>query len=1152
MSLTYDPASKLQRITINTVSHQDSNGTCLVIHPVAPSLPLHFYSRSPLLFPSRSRAAGCHVFTSPVRPACLHHTTPHPQTQSAKPPTMALTLAKSEVAHYLHATLERFDTIAIQEISRLLYAAAAHVAVKQELVELSYDERNHIFTLKHHNCYGSQLDEALGRIIRNYVANESDAVTRFAECALGDPFDDEEIGSEQGVTQSVCYKVSITHMVSFDGINTYGKAKAFYIRDLPPPVRNRMKSRHNVEHLATAISLRHVRVEAQSEEQVFGGSVGTTLPKLTDDEKDDMHWLFKLLSFASFTRKITLPVTREPVPEVMRRDFNGKEPAIGQWLEGMGETGQIDPEVQPEMGGEQFQFARGRTLQNDFTARIRKPKGIPLADHQLPESPQDEQPDVKPSGGFAALMRSDAIGDTSSGSESGDSGSDEVNPFEGMKQVKTTEPAKSEGVSAPGAAFTPLSTPQEQQKSSFIHAAPTTNAASSRAHPNKSQFVAATPSSQGDTTSEGGFPNDGRSYARADRFGLTGDAANHVAWEKENAASLLHHHSRRLPLTYDAMASTRAESVSTSFSAGLNPRMDSQPIAAVTPMSYNETPLGGNEPWAKNVVRPDIFVPTGNLVSTDVPIADTGRPKPPQYPPGLVNTYADVANTRRSPWQYPPGLYPALGSNERQQPKIINATNASPGNAQSRHPTASQIPARETSSKSTGQGNDDLMSFKDDDDVPLVEHDKAQEEEAPRLYRTMRQQAGPKPKTKQQKKKKHNKGSSSKSTASRPAVLELPSPPPPPKPKPPTAVKPNEKSQGIVRPESSLHLEQAVSDLVVSCYLDGEFTGVEVSFGLALMTDAGDLIVNRGLRSADMQEMLDELPSEHRNTVFPLVLGRLREDGVYLLRLPTTLSGTTSPYVGDSRLLDAWQDDDGPHRIDDKRIFEINVTVPGGSEWLIVFDQDMPDDLEIRLLQDFQQQTSIYVHYPERVWDARIRTRSSGFKHPELDEDLERNIETFIKTFNTIRRGGGSGSEPNFEAVVPNNAFVVTNVLAKRVLIRNLMLRDWETPTSSWVVSQVWDLHVQYSPSSLSRAGNSSLTVSASDETTMRGQGRLWWEASLVVDEVPHQEEDGTLEILLNEIVAKLDSVGMPPIGAVPKVKPDKEKKASKAYVPYW
>jgi hypothetical protein len=476
---------------------------------------------------------------------------------------MALTVAQSDIAHYLHATLERFDTVATQEISRLFYAAAAHVAVEHGLVELSYDERDHVFTLKHHNCFGGQLDEALGRIIRKHVASEPDAVARFAECALGDPLDDDEFGSEQSVAHGEDRQALTIHVVNFDGINAHGKAKAFHLRDLPPLLCNRALCRHNIEHLATMVSLRRVRLDPRDDEQhIFGGSLGNTLPKLSSAEQDDMHWLLQVLSFSPFTRTTTVSVPRDPEPEVAHRRFAGKEPAIGQWLEGMGETRQIDPEVQSEMGGEQFKFARSRTLQNDSIARVRKPKGVPLADHQLPEGLPLEQPDTTPSGGggFAALMGSGAIGDTSSESDSSESGSDEVDPFKNMKPVRVVELAKSDDVSTSGGAFTPSSTPRGQDQSVFTIATRTANALSSGSHQTGSHILAATPSSQGAPRSEGGFPNDGRSYAKADRWGLTGDAANHVAWEKENSVSLLTHRGKRAPRTYDDLASTRAES----------------------------------------------------------------------------------------------------------------------------------------------------------------------------------------------------------------------------------------------------------------------------------------------------------------------------------------------------------------------------------------------------------------------------------------------------------------------------------------------------------------------------------------------------------------------------------------------------------------
>jgi hypothetical protein len=460
------------------------------------------------------------------------------------------------------------------------------------------------------------------------------------------------------------------------------------------------------------------------------------------------------------------------------------------------------------------------------------------------------------------------------------------------------------------------------------------------------------------------------------------------------------------------------------------------------------------------------------------------------------------------------------------------------------------------STKTTAQENDNLMSFNDNDDAPFVEHGKAQDEEPPRLHRTMRQQAGG---SKKQQKKKNAKSNSSRSTTHRPAVLELPSPPPPPGPKrkPSTDVKADAKAQAPVEPDRSIHIEKAISDLFWSSSLDEELAGVEVRFGLALMTDAEDLIADRGSRFEDMQEKLDELPPQNRSALFQLALGRRHEDAVYLLKLPTTLSGSLSPYAGEARLVETFFDEKS-HGIRERKLYEINITVPGSHEWLLVFDQDAPEDVKISLLEDVQQKPSIYVHYPERVWDARIRARSSeSNKHPELDKDLHRTIKTFLKTFDTTRgvSGGGSKTEaldglPDFEAVVPDNAFVVTNVLAKRELTRNLITHrseDTTSPLPSWVVSQVWDLLVK--PSSLTRAGGSSVTVFAKDEKAMCFEGRLWWEAALLYEKAP--QEEGVVETLLNEIVAKLDAVGMPAVTAA-KAKPDKGKKAKEDYVPFW
>jgi len=61
-------------------------------------------------------------------------------------------------------------------------------------------------------------------------------------------------------------------------------------------------------------------------------------------------------------------------------------------------------------------------------------------------------------------------------------------------------------------------------------------------------------------------------------------------------------------------------------------------------MSYAETPLGGDEPWANNVVAPIVPVPTGTLIDTNESVQGDGRPKAPKFPPGLFPPLGSFSN----------------------------------------------------------------------------------------------------------------------------------------------------------------------------------------------------------------------------------------------------------------------------------------------------------------------------------------------------------------------------------------------------------------------------------------------------------------------------------------------------------------------------
>lgn len=389
-----------------------------------------------------------------------------------------------------------------------------------------------------------------------------------------------------------------------------------------------------------------------------------------------------------------------------------------------------------------------------------------------------------------------------------------------------------------------------------------------------------------------------------------------------------------------------------------------------------------------------------------------------------------------------------------------------------------------------------LMNF-DDDDLPPIERVKLQQEiNPPRLFHTMRQQA---------KSKHHNKKSKVSNTkpgTSRPATLELPSPPPPPRE---TKVAESQKQKHDVKSEqpaesaSLICFQKAIASLLQSLPCGAENSDVVIQFGLTLMTNAEDLAAKKALRCAELQDVLDRRPTERYRTTFLTAIGRKNKDGIHLLRLPTTLPGSESPYAGSSQLTSAWIDCE-EYGINDRRLYEITIVAPGGHEWMLVFDQGSPEDVQI-MLSDAHQQ-SVYVHYPLRVWDARVQLLPAA--GPEPESILKSKIMTFLKTFNTPKPTSDK-ERPFFDATIPDAAFRVTSVLLKRVLATKLR-------SGTWKVTQAYNLHVD-----LNR-GN--VSVFAKTENLMEQEGRIWWEAALQYD---GREE---FESTMNEVMERLDDVG--------------------------
>jgi hypothetical protein len=1003
---------------------------------------------------------------------------------------MAHNLSTRATAHYLHATLEQFDRVAVQEITRRFEGAASTIHSEPGPYTLKYDERDHVFSLTCQNHVGPALNEKLGHIIRDYVASGPATVTRFAECETEDLFyeDDEQLEEKDAKPIFDSPPPPDIHVVNFDGINPLGRAKAFRVQDLPHGLRFRTRTRH--ENLANAITFRRVRWNQSSEQHEFDASVGHELQELSKDEEADITLLLDILVFSEFTAKVLIPKPHDPEPGSRNFEFVDEEPSVRQWLEGTGSTRQDDPGDEPVMSGDAQRFANGPSLQLNPLGRVRKPLGMTLSELREPERVvQPDRSEEQINNTFAALMKSGADGD--SDTVSSETTADEASIIESIKPGTIEELVR-------GASDQSV-TEELTQPSDWSAIDNNTDAALART---KTGYGRA-----GDVLAPGhkplrpdeNFPKYDRSYANVDGVGLCGDAVNQVNWENENATELWKHRNNSTPRTYEALALSRAESVSASRQDGRHLHL--KPITSITPMSYAETPLGGDEPWANNVVPPTITVPTGTLIHTNESVNGDGQSKTPLFPHGL---------------------FPPLGSSGKKQTTGTKASALTMGNSSTRaiskaralHPHDAQPTLH-----SSEEEEELLMTFDDETLLP-IERVQPQQDNHPRIFHTMRQQAQ---KNKNQKKKP--KTSTTKAANLRPAMLELPSPPPAPKPQRDTKSADTQKQRSDlppIDPAPLILLQQAIASLLKSSTHDVREADVVIQFGLALMTGAENLMANKALRCAELQDVLERRPAQRCHTTFLTAMGRKNKDGVYHLRLPTTLPGNESPYTGSSQLVSAWTDGERCGIID-RRLYEITIVAPGGPEWMLVFDQESPQDVQITLADARQQ--SVYVHYPQRVWDARIRLLPTA--GPEPESALKSKIMTFLNTFNNPK-ATEDNPRPFFDATIPDASFQVVSVLAKRVLTTTLR-------SGTWRVTQTCDLHLD--------ATRGSVKAFAKEEGVMELEGRIWWEAALQYDS---GEDFGST---MNEIMERLDDVGCPEDGAgTQKARKSKENE----HIPYW
>lgn len=1038
---------------------------------------------------------------------------------------MALSIStaqRHELAHYFHASLTRFSSLAVQEITRRFHRSAEDSINTADLdsLLLSFDSENHIFALTCRNSRGCDLDALLARTILNYVASEDVEAIRFPEASYGDPFDDCDPDLEEIEEQPTPQQPIEVHALSFDGINTYGKAKAFRLRELPPALQCRAKSRDSTADAGKMITLRHVKWDQGTEMHMFNGNIGEQFAQMPAEDYEDLNILLELVDFKPILRTIINPPkgTREAPPR--RWEFIGEEPTVSQWLAGVGETRQVDPDAEPEIAKDALKFSQNGSMQQPTTGRIRMPKGVSFAALQArAEDQEQDRSEAQANNAFSRFLMGRTGADSASESEESEEVNSEASQekatddfFSRMKRKARESPSETIKTPTPHPEKTTAATRLLTTKASTVG--------------NLQNDSATTPlTTLGTSTPDHGFPSYNRRYAKVDTWGLTGDAKNQAIWENENAAPLSARRRNDSGFTYEQLKAKREANTSV---AGLgNSSQNPQPVVSKTPMSYRETPFGGDEPWAHKKVPPT--VPTGNLVD----IADPS-----------------VGGSRREVPKFPPGLFPPLGS-ERAQTKPQQPSKKERGDG-----TQSRVAWKDVSTSIRTQsqpqelfhgdlvdlgsspeksGNRDLIQL--GEDQPIVERVQTHPEGEPRLFHTMRQQA----KGGGKKQKKKSKGTSvSKSTTANWAVLDRPSPPP--APKVPKTQEPKESGrqgcsntsdsdQKTAGQSSASDVQLKIDQHLAPLLTEGTQSSLTVRFGLILLPDADKLANTKALRLEDLRSKLEENTAKHSTTVFRTALGRERSDGAYLLRLPATLPNSNVPLVG---YTDAWSDTD-PHALQASTVYEFSILVPGGGEWTITFDPQNSNNATVS--PSNAQRPIFYVHYPAHVWDAHL-TPTSTSNSPTPDAPLQTSITTFLESLHTPPRPPTKDDKPNLphlEAHLPPSAFSVSRAHAKRRFSQLVAGRG------TWLVEQVWDLHVL-------TGARGAIGFVAKEERVMRKEGRVWWEAGLQV------EKAEGLEGTLGELVGLLEDVGFEECDerVVSGRKEGKKRAEGKEYVPFW
>ena len=803
--------------------------------------------------------------------------------------------------------------------------------------------------------------------------------------------------------------------------------------------------------------------------------------------------------------------------------FTTGEPSINQWLAGMGQTEQYEPDESSEMPRETEKLLiaeKQRTV-----GRVRVPKGVSVlptdSDNEQEEKAAERVAAGSAMNSFHRLLHGKgAVATESEGSDdewhSADSTPDDApskRTFAALLHSKPPAQARTssfhdvsndvrpssarteEGVDKKATSKTSSDlVSQTVGRTATAHAKP---AGSNVHHSSTASEIPEHRSSSDGPSQTDSFISHGQQFAAVDKIGLTADAGAQAKWE------LGHGNPRggndpRFPVP-SSMTGTTASS-----GGGPSSIPASATASRATIRSYAETPPI-TEPWANKVVRDD-YIPNNPVNDSTSRIHSTIKvhPRflqqknrsPPRASSNQQPLRATVAN--KLPQQENMSPLPANGS---QQPPQATVPDDLIDFSEPERTNPMRRPLQPSWSQSTVHAEPTPPADQTEDEI--VERLQVDLQDPLARYYTMRQKAG---------KGKKKSGNQKKNTSK----VELPIPEPPPPPRVPqktgskqattldtsSSSKPKaaDVSSGSSRP-AALSAREDAGDAggAKSASEDAPQLDIEKLLHLARHTpqctvriDIGLILLKpldeKALRKAPLtlQQAQTKVSAECAVSGTTSFISRLTSspsDAHHILGLLQGAASTVAAYTFEVR------DQNG-------RLHEVRI--PSGA----------PDQVQSRCTDGLAE---LFTHYPLRVWDAKAVVTSTAWT---ADQALaSEKLQQFASSLCSV-----DDEAPPTVAFHSPDGFAVETVFAKREYTRSI-------DVGRLVVTEVQELFLSAIPDPKGPLGNFAVTKAVGTlRDEMVEHQRYWWEACVHVDDPDASAAD--VNAVVDGLVTRMDGVG--------------------------